>query len=192
MFEAFDTGFIEAIAQRYRVIVRPHPQMRVSQAGALRANCRAARRGGRHRRGRRRTRCRGRTSCSVTSRASRTSSPSSTNVPVLIIDRQLAVGGLEGELLGGDSELKDRCRDFIVPIPPGEMPNIVDHISHTLANHVASRIADVRDALVYNFGTASDVAADQLAGILERERAQPAKHGRRTAAPVAIAGSGAS
>jgi hypothetical protein len=191
MFEAFDTGFIEAIAKRYRVIVRPHPQMRVSQAELYE----------------RIVALRGvevdtaRTPANAMSRAHVLLSDISGIThefafiyerPVLIIDRQLAVGGLEGELLGGDSELKDRCRDFIVPIPPGEMPNIVDHISETLANHAASRIADVRAALVYNFGTASDVAADQLAAIFERERAQPAKHGRRAAAPVAIAGSGAS
>ena len=190
MFEAFETGFIEAIAKRYRVIVRPHPQMRVSQAElyeriiALRGvEVDTAR-----------------TPANAMSRAHVLLSDISGIThefafiyerPVLIIDRQLAVGGLEGELLGGDSELKDRCRDFIVPIPPGEMPNIVDHIGRTLANHATSRITDVRAELVYNFGTASDIAADQLAAIFERERAQPARNARRTAVAVATVESGA-
>jgi hypothetical protein len=184
MFEAFDIGFIEEIAKRYKVIVRPHPQMRFSQAElyerivALRdVEVDTTR-----------------TPASAMSRAHVLLSDISGIThefafiyerPVLIIDRQLALGGLEGELLGGDSELKERCREFIVPIPPTEMPNIVEHIGRTLANHAPSRITDVRAELVYNFGTASEVAADQLATIFERERAQKARLAAASAVPMA-------
>jgi hypothetical protein len=189
MFEAFDTGFIEEIAKRYKVIVRPHPQMRVSQPelyGRIVA-------------------LRGvevdtsRTPANAMSRAHVLLSDISGIThefafiyerPVLIIDRQLALGGLEGELLGGDSELKERCRSFIVPIAPTEMPNIADHIGRTLANHAASRITEARAELVYNFGTASEVAADQLAAIFERERSQKARVA--AASPVKMAESGVS
>ena len=164
----FGTDFIAAIARRFKVIVRPHPQMKISQpelyarilaTPGVEVDT-------------------GRTPSQAMSRAHILLSDISGIAhefafiyerPVVVVDRHLEPGGLEGELLGGQSELKQRCAEFIVPIPPGEMPNIVDHISDTLANHVASRIADVRAALVYNFGTASDVAADQLAAIFERE-----------------------
>lgn len=189
MFEAFDTSFIEEIAKHYKVIVRPHPQMRLSQAELYQ----------------RIVALRGvevdtsRTPANAMAQAHVLLSDISGIThefafiyerPVLIIDRQLAVGGLEGELLGGDSELKERCRDFIVPIPPTEMPNIVEHIGRTLANHAVSRITDVREELVYNFGTASEAAADQLAAIYQRERTQKSRV--PSAAPVAIAASGAS
>ena len=172
MFEAFDTGFVEDIAAHYRVIVRPHPQMRFSQAALYE----------------RIVALRGvevdtaRTPSNAMSRAHVLLSDISGIThefafiyerPVVIIDRTLALGGLEGELLGGESELKERCRDFIVPIPPTDMPNVVAHIGRTLASHSVSRIKEVRAELVFNFGTASDIAADQLAAIFERERAQP-------------------
>ena len=67
------------------------------------------------------------------------------------------------------------------------MPNIVAHIARVLANHVAQHINEVRAAVVYNFGTASEVAADQLAAIFERERAQPSKAASTPGHPVAAA-----
>jgi hypothetical protein len=171
MFEAFGTDFIESIARRYRVIVRPHPQMKVSQPGlyakilslqGVEVDT-------------------GRTPSAAMSRAHVLLSDISGIThefafiyerPVLIIDRRMAVGGLEGEVLGGDSELKQRCSEFIIPVPPAEMPNIVAHIGRTLAGHSVERIADVRAQLVYNFGRASEVAAAQLADIYAREQAK--------------------
>lgn len=169
MFEAFGTDFVEQIARRYRVIVRPHPQMRVSQPG-LYARILALQ---------------GvevdtaRTPSGAMSRAHVLLSDISGIThefafiyerPVVIIDRKLAAGGLEGELLGGDSELKERCRDFIVPVQPAEMPSITAHLERVLAAHDPARIAAVRSQLVYNFGSASEVAAEQLASIFLRER----------------------
>jgi hypothetical protein len=75
-------------------------------------------------------------------------------------------------VLGGDSELKGRCSEFIVPVQPSEMPNIVAHIGKTLSQHSPERITRVRDELVYNFGNAGQVAAEQLAQILHRERSK--------------------
>lgn len=169
MFESFGVDFIAAIARKYRVIVRPHPQMKISQP-ELYAKVLAL--------------------AGVTVDTQRTPSDSMSKAhvllsdisgithefafiyerPVLIIDQQRIAGGLEGDLLGGDSELKARCSEFIVPVAPTEMPNIVDHITRTLENHSAARLADVRAQLIYNFGKASDVAAEQLAEILAREQ----------------------
>ena len=169
MFEAFGTGFITGIARRFKVIIRPHPQMRISQP-ELYAQILALE--------------------GVVVDTSRTPAAAMAQAhvllsdisgithefafiyerPVVIIDRQQMSGGLEGELLGGDSELKHRCQDFIVPVPPCEIDKIAIHLDRALSNHSVERIATARSALIYNFGTASEVAAEQLAGILMREQ----------------------
>lgn len=169
MFESFGVDFVATIARQYRVIVRPHPQMKLSQP-ELYAKVLALH--------------------GVTVDTQRTPAEAMSKAhvllsdisgithefafiyerPVLIIDQKRIAGGLEGDLLGGDSELKDRCREFIVPIPPAEMPNIVAHLGRTLENHSVERLAEVRAQLVYNFGKASEVAAGQLAEILAREQ----------------------
>jgi hypothetical protein len=169
MFEAFGTDFVESIARKFRVIVRPHPQMKVSQPD-LYARILSLE--------------------GVVVDTSRTPESAMAQAhillsdisgithefafiyerPVVIIDRKQASGGLEGEVLGGDSELKERCRDFILPVPPGEIGNIAAHLERVLANHSPERIAAERSRLIYNFGTASEVAAEQLAGIFAREK----------------------
>jgi hypothetical protein len=169
MFEAFGTDFIAAVAARFRVIVRPHPQMKMSQT-ALYEKILSLQ------------------GVEVDTQRTPSLAMSKAHIllsdisgithefafiyerPVVIIDRKLAAGGLEGELLGGDSELKERCREFIVPVPPAEMPNIVAHIERSLTDHSVERIAKARSEVVYNFGRASAVTADQLADIFSRER----------------------
>jgi hypothetical protein len=181
MFESFGVDFIAAIAQKYRVIVRPHPQMKVSQP-ELYAKVLAL------------------SGVTVDTQRTPAQSMSQAHVllsdisgithefafiyerPVLIVDQKRIVGGLEGDLLGGDSELKERCREFIVPIAPTEMPNIVAHIGQTLENHSVERLRDLRAQLIYNFGTASQVAAEQLATILEREQSASRLDGLRAKA----------
>ena len=178
MFEAFGTDFVAAIAAKYRVIVRPHPQMKVSQP-ELYAKILSLQ--------------------GVTVDTSRTPSDAMSKAhillsdisgiahefafiyerPVVIIDRKMATGGLEGELLGGDSEVKERCREFIVPVPPSEMPNITTHLAQALANHSVERIAAVRSQLIYNFGNASEVAANQLIEILHREQEEARREAER-------------
>jgi hypothetical protein len=167
MFEAFGVDFVAEIAKRYRVIVRPHPQMRVSQP-ELYAKILALE------------------GVEVDTERTPSGAMSKAHVllsdisgithefafiyerPVLIIDRKQADGGLEGEVLGGDSELKEHCREFIIPIPPAEMPNIVRHLESTLGNRSSARIAQARSQVVYNFGHASEIAAEQVAELLRR------------------------
>jgi hypothetical protein len=170
MFEAFGTDFIAQVARRYRVIVRPHPQMKVSQP-ELYARILALE------------------GVEVDTRRTPAEALSKAHVllsdisgiahefafiyerPVLVIDRQLALGGLEGEVLGGDSEVKHRCREFIVPIDRAEMPNIASHIGRVLANHSVARLIEVRSQLIYNFGRAGEAAARQIEEIYEGVRA---------------------
>lgn len=169
MFEAFGTEFVKQISHRYRVIVRPHPQMRFSQP-ALYERVLALQEHG----------------VSVDTDRTPSTAMSQAHIllsdisgithefafiyerPVVIIDRALASGGLEGELLGGDSELKEACKSFIVPVPPDEIDSVVRHLDATLQNHRKEQITAVRDQLIYNFGSASDVAAEQIAAIFLR------------------------
>jgi hypothetical protein len=178
MFEAFGTDFVAEIAKHFAVLVRPHPQMRVSQPELYArilslegVEVDTAR-----------------TPAGAMARAHVVLSDISGishefafiyERPVVVIDRQLTLGGLEGELLGGDSELKSRCAEFIVPVPPGEMPNIVQHLRHTLEHHSPERLRAVRAELVYNFGSAGVVAAEQLEQILRAEQAAALAAGRR-------------
>lgn len=170
MFESFGIGFVAEIARHFRVIVRPHPQMKVSQP-ELYAQILALQGV---------TVDTGRTPSAAMSAATVLLSDISGIThefafiyerPVLIIDRKMVSGGLEGELLGGDSDLKDACREFIVPIAPESMPSIVDHLRRVVAEHDVKRIVDARSRLVYNFGHASEVAAAQIADIHRKERA---------------------
>jgi hypothetical protein len=168
MFEAYGTDFIRPIAERYRVIVRPHPQMRVSQP-ELYARILAT--------------------PGVEVDTNRTPSDGMSRAdillsdisgiahefafiyerPVVVIDRHLEPGGLEGELLGGESEIKQRCADFIKPLPGERIGEVADELARVLAVHSPERLREVRDQLIYNFGCASEVAARQLAEIHARE-----------------------
>jgi hypothetical protein len=82
--------------------------------------------------------------------------------PVLLIDHRGEIGGLEGHLLGGDSDLKRLCRDFIIPVPPSEVDQLPEHIAAALRQHSSEHIAKTREDLVYDFGGAAPVAARQL------------------------------
>ena len=173
MFEAFGTGFVAQIAKRYPVIVRPHPQMKVSQPDLYRQILALD---------------------GVTVDTARTPSAAMSRAhillsdisgithefafiygrPVVIIDRKQAAGGLEGEVLGGDSDLKEQCKDFIVPTDPAEIDRITDHLSRVLEQHSAERVRKARDRLIYNFGRGSQVAAQQIEDLYRTELARVA------------------
>ncbi len=166
IFEAFGTEIVERLAADFDVVVRPHPQMKLSQPDLY-------------------ARVLGldgvevdtsRTPGDVMARADILVSDISGIVhefafihekPVLIIDHGTSLGGLEGHLLGGDSELKDRCREFIIPIPPAEVDGIAEAVSDALDGHRRDRIVDVRGQTVFNYPGAGAVAADQIMGILQ-------------------------
>jgi hypothetical protein len=170
MFTQFGTSFVADLARHYRVIVRPHPQMRVSQAD-LYAEITSL--------------------DGVTVDTSRTpgAAMEAAHVlvsdisgiahefafvherPVIVLDSKIDVGGLEGEVLGGDSELKAACRDFIKPVPPSEIRELAKHVRVALDDDASSRRRAVRDEVIYNFGHATEVAADQLAALYERQGA---------------------
>lgn len=178
MFEAYGTDFIAGIAQKFQVIVRPHPQMRVSQPALFERILATP---------------------GVEVDTSRTPSDAMSRAdillsdisgiahefafiyerPVVVIDRHLEPGGLEGELLGGESEVKQRCSEFIVPLPGTRIAEVSEELARVLAAHSPQRLRQVRDELVYHFGHASEVASRQLLEIYHRETARGrAQHAR--------------
>ncbi len=166
LFECFGTDFIQKIAAKYKVIVRPHPQLKTSSKALYEEilnlkNVEVDT---------------ARTPATAMAKADLLVSDLSGIMhefsfihqkPVLIVDRNVEVGGLEGELLGGQSELKEACRSVIVPIPAQAIDTIDEKIAETLKEVSLEKVATIRDDLVYNFGNAGPVAAQQIQGLLQ-------------------------
>ncbi len=165
LFERFGTGFVREIAARHHVLVRPHPQMRFSQA-ALYAEILAL------------------DSVEVDTSATPAYAMSRADLlvsdisgimhefafiyqrPAIIVDHEIGHGGLEGALLGGKSELRELCREVIVPIPEARMAHIADEVDAALGRALSTRIAEVRDHVVYQYGNAASASAGQIVDIL--------------------------
>jgi hypothetical protein len=168
MFETFGVEFVTEISRHFPVTVRPHPQMRISRPDLYAKICSL-------------------TEVTVDTDRGPSAAMSAASVllsdisgithefafvyerPVLVIDREMVLGGLEGELLGGTSELKEACREFIIPLPPSEMPSIVSHLERALSGYRRESVVETRDRLVYNFNRAGSVAAEQIAEIYRQE-----------------------
>lgn len=165
LFESFGTDFVGKLAMNYNVVVRPHPQMRVSSPGlyqkllaldGVEVDTQ-------------------RTPESVLARADILLSDISGIMhefafiylkPVIIVDRKMEQAGLEGELLGGDSELAERCQDIILPISPSEIESVSEKIESTLRSYDRETAMRLRQELVYNFGAAGPSTAAHLEEIL--------------------------
>jgi len=165
LFQRFGTAFVAEMARRHRVIVRPHPQMRVSQADlfgqvlaldGVEVDLAPA-------------------PADAMRRADILVSDISGiqhefafihGKPVIVVEHDVDVGGLEGHLFGGVSTLRERCREFIIPLAAGEFETLPDRVDRLLDSHASGRIAEARDALIYNFGRAAAVAAGQIEEIL--------------------------
>lgn len=165
IFQRFGTDLVKKLATQYDVLVRPHPQMKISQPD-LYAEV---------------LKLQGveldtqRSPADAMRRADILVSDISGIMhefafiyekPVIIIDHKQGVEGLEGYLLGGDSDLKEQCRDFIIPVPPEEATHIASRVETALKLHSKERLQATRDKLIYNFGHASTAAAQQIEEIL--------------------------
>ncbi len=166
IFQRFGTDLVKRLAAHYDVLVRPHPQMKISQpelyAEVLKLE-----------------------GVEIDTQRSPADAMHRADIlvsdisgimhefafihekPVIIIDHKQGVEGLEGYLLGGDSDLKERCRDFIIPVPPEEVADIASRVDAALKGHSKTRLQAVREQLIYNFGRAGTVAADQIEEILK-------------------------
>lgn len=166
IFECFGTDFITPLSAKFRVIVRPHPQMKISSHKLYEEllslpNIEVST---------------DRSPDAALARADILISDISGiahecafihEKPVIIIDQKQVEGGLEGEVLGGDSELKQRCREVVVPLPPSQIDTLVEQVEIVLSSYSRENLESVRQDVVYNFGHASKVAAHQIQEILK-------------------------
>jgi hypothetical protein len=166
IFHVFGTSPVKALARHYDVIVRPHPQMKRSQPELYREVL-------------------GLEGVTVDTARTPLAAMAAADIlisdisgivhefafvhekPVIVIDHRQDVGGLEGYVLGGDSELKELCREFIIPVAPCDIDDLPRLIPVAMERHSRRRIAAVRDDVVYNFGKAASAAARQLQEILQ-------------------------
>jgi hypothetical protein len=165
LFEVFGTDFVRAIRERYEVVVRPHPQMRLSQPElyeqvlALEGVSIDT----------------GPSPVDAISRADTVVSDISGiayefafihEKPVIVVDHKRGVEGLEGHFLRDVETLQARCGEFIIGLPPSEMESLVDKIDEVLAQDLPARIAKARGEIVHHFGKAGPVAAEQIEQVL--------------------------
>jgi hypothetical protein len=166
LFQVMGTGFIEGMTERYRVVVRPHPQMKISQAAIYESLFKLP-------------------GIVIDTAPSPAEAMANADIlvsdisgiayefafiferPVIVIDTDIGCGGFEGHLLKDTPRMKELCREFIVPLTKREMDDLFDHIESILARHSREKIVEKRNALIFNFGSAGDAAADQIEGLLK-------------------------
>ena len=165
LFTRFGTGFVRELARRRPVVVRPHPQMRISQA-ALYEEVLAIEGV---------TVDTGPTPAAAMAAAEILVSDISGIVyefaflhekPVVVVGEEAEVDGLEGFHLRDVPTLRDRCADFVVAVRPGEIALLPEKVEETLRRALPSRIVEARRELVYNVGRAGEAAARQIEEIL--------------------------
>jgi hypothetical protein len=165
LFEVFGTGFVREVAERYKVIVRPHPQMRISQVDLYKEILEMK-------------------GVVVDSSSGPSEAMSRADIlisdisgivyefafiyerPVIVVDHTASVDGLEGHFLRDVVTLRERCADFIVGLPQSEMSKLVKTIGTVLEQDLPKHIVEARGELIYNFGDAGSVAAEQIEDIL--------------------------
>jgi hypothetical protein len=167
LFSQFGSAFVAGLATRFNVVVRPHPQMKISQK-ELYEEVLAI------------------TGVRVDTAPSPTTAMAEADIvvsdisgiayefaflyqrPVVVVDHKLGVEGLEGHLLGDVQTLRELCKEFVIAVSPSEMSDLADHVSNVLGRQMPERIAKARDEVVHHFGHAGGVAAQQLHEILAR------------------------
>lgn len=166
LFSLFGTDFVRTLSLHFDVVVRPHPQMKISQAAlygeilameGVRVDTAP-------------------TPADIMERADILVSDFSGithefafiyEKPVVVVDHGLSTEAFEGHLLGGKSRLKESCSEFIIPLQPSQMGNLAEHVQTALENHDPERIAKTRAELVHHFGAAGPRAAEHLEEILQ-------------------------
>jgi hypothetical protein len=165
LFQVFGTDFVRRAAERFDLIVRPHPQMKASQSELYEEVLAIE-------------------GVAVDSRPTPADAMSRADVlvsdisgiiyefafiqekPVIVIDQEVGIGGLEGYLLGDVVTLREQCREFIVGLRPADIDSLCDTIDAAMAPRAPGRIPEARKDLIYNWGHAGPTAACQIEQIL--------------------------
>jgi hypothetical protein len=166
LFSRFGTGFVRALSQRYATIVRPHPQMRISQPALLQEILAME-------------------GVVIDTKASPADARASADIlvsdisgivhefafihqkPALVVDHETGTDGFEGFFLRDVVSLKDKCAEFVVTLSPAEIASLPDRVDNTLERHSMTRVVEARGELIYNFGAAATTAARQIEEVLQ-------------------------
>lgn len=166
IFSVFGTSFIEKLVSSFEVIVRPHPQIKVSQPEILEKL---------------------RTIRGITLDENKTFETSMAKADILISDfsgiihecafiyekpvivakYEKDLESFEGHLLGHQSRIAEKCAEFIVEIPIEEFDTLEERIGDILSEYSVETVRRIRDELIYHFGHASEAIAKNIKEIVE-------------------------
>lgn len=166
LFQVFGTDFVRSVAKKYNVTVRPHPQMKTSQKKLYNEilsieNIEVDLKG---------------TPAHAMSKADILVSEISGimhefafiyNRPVIVLDHNVGLEALEGYYLHDSETLLDKCRDFIISLPPIRIHELCDVIESCLDLDLHDRIRAVREELVFNWNCAGITAARQIEELIK-------------------------
>ena len=166
LFNKYGTQFIGQLAGKFEVIVRPHPQMKVSQPAIYHE---------------------------VTmipgveidtapildeslSRADLLLSDFSGIIhefafihekPVIVADFEMEMEAFEGHYLQGKSEIAEVCREFLTPVKPESFDELENIVFECIEEFSVAKMRSAREQLLYHFGNSGEVAATQIVEIAE-------------------------
>lgn len=161
LFKIAGLDFIDALSARFKVIVRPHPQIKISQPEILEAIQQIQ-------------------GVEIDlnplldqtlARADLLISDFSGIIhefafiyekPVLVANYEKDLESFEGFELNQGSTIGKKCAAFIQYFDPENMQTIADRVEETLTSFSVTQVQTIRSELIYNFGDASRVAAKQI------------------------------
>ena len=166
IFQKFGTDFVETLSQKFEVIVRPHPQMRVSQTELFEKikslqgvevdlN---------------------KTFEDSMARADLLISDFSGIIhefafiyekPVIVAEYEKDLGSFEGHHFGHASEIAEKCGDFIVGVKIEDFHRLDERIDEILGRFSVETVRRIREELIYNYAKASQTIASHIAEIVE-------------------------
>ena len=166
LFEVFGLDFVEKVAAQFRVIVRPHPQMRISQAALYEQIL-------------------GFENVHVDTEPTPASALQKADIlvsdisgivdefvfihekPAIVVGHSVAVDAFEGHFLKDVRSLREIRSDVVMVLSPDDFGAVTTKIAQMLGKDFAKRIPALRNELVYNFGAAGPAAAHQIKEILQ-------------------------
>jgi hypothetical protein len=165
LFRKHGTDFINQLIDSYHIIIRPHPQMKISQIELYEKIISI-----------KGVQIDTEDMCDLAmSKADLLISDFSGIIhefafiyerPVIVVDYDKNLEGFDGFLLQSESQVKEKSKDFIHTIKPENFNDIENTINEALKNFSVDIVRRVRQEFIFNFGNAGGIAAQQIMDIL--------------------------
>lgn len=164
LFKKYGTNFVALLADKFEVIVRPHPQMKISQHGLYKEVLAL-------------------NNVEIDLNYTFEESMSRADIlisdfsgiihefafvyerPVIVADYEKELGGFEGAILNKQSEIAKICEGFIVSMSFGDLSQFDKQVEDVIANFSLALMRKVRGDLIYNFGYAGEKIAEKISEI---------------------------